>query len=189
VSSPVALDLFRRLDREVWIVTARGARDGGLVATSVVQASISPEFPRVVVGISKAHATWELIESSRAFALHLIPSERLDLVERFGMSSSRDIDKFNGLETHRGMTGAPLLAAACAWLECSVEATWDAGDRSFYLAEIIAEQVPEYLPPVLTMQKLVATAPPEMLRELRRQLEADAARDADRIREWRAAQH
>ena len=47
MNSAAASALFRRLDREIWVVTARaGEGRGGLIATFVSQASIVPELPR-----------------------------------------------------------------------------------------------------------------------------------------------
>jgi flavin reductase (DIM6/NTAB) family NADH-FMN oxidoreductase RutF len=190
-SSPPRSDtaeLFQRLDREIWIVTAAdGPRRGGLVATSVSQASIAPEAPRAIVGISKLHATWELIEASRAFALHLVAADRLDLVERFGMHSSRDVDKFAGLDVELVEAGPPRLVDAPGWIDCRVEAAWDCGDRTFYLGEALSAKPPARDVPLLTTTVLGRTAPKEMLAELRRQLEADAKLDIEAIRAWRSS--
>lgn len=179
-------DLFNRLDREIWIVTsAAGEHRGGLVATSVTQASIAPQSPRVLVAISKLHATWQLIEASGGFVLHLLTPDRLDLVERFGMHSSRDRDKFAGLALDTTSHALPRLQDAVGWLECEVEAGWDAGDRMFYLAKVNAAQAISAGQPVMTTRVLGQSASPAMKTELRRQLEADAAVDETAIAEWR----
>jgi flavin reductase (DIM6/NTAB) family NADH-FMN oxidoreductase RutF len=179
-------ELFNRLDREVWIVTAAdGDRRGGLVATSVGQASIAPQAPRVIVGISRQHATWKLIESRRAFAAQLIAPDRFDLLERFGTRSSRDVDKFAGLTFELSANGSPILADALAWLDCCVEAGWDAGDRTFYLAEIVASSPFSAEARVMTTCA-IAGAPEPLRRELRRQYDADAAHDFEAILRWRS---
>ncbi|MEZ6064445.1 MAG: flavin reductase family protein [Planctomycetaceae bacterium] len=181
-----AAELFRLLDREVWIVTASTETSrGGLVATSVMQASIVPDEPRVVVGIARQHATWSLIEASGVFALHLIAPDRIDLAERFGLHSGREIDKFAGLELLDGQCDPPILAASVAWLRCEVESGWDSGDRTFYLAAVTAQMVPKPFPDILTMRQLIASATPSMLANLRSQITADATRDAAAIRRWR----
>src|SRR5262245_57890902 len=90
--------LFAWLDREIWLVTAQvGARRGGLIATFVSQASIVPEMPRMLVGLGKQHFTWELVEASNSFALHLLGEAQMELVWRFGLRSGRELDKFAGL--------------------------------------------------------------------------------------------
>jgi flavin reductase (DIM6/NTAB) family NADH-FMN oxidoreductase RutF len=181
-------ELFKRLDREVWILTAAdGPRHGGLVATAVMQGSIALEAPRVVVGISRLHATWGIIEASRAFALHLVSADRIDLVERFGLHSRRDLDKFAGLAVDRSPGRSPRLVDAAGWIDCRVEAAWDSGDRTFYLAEALAACPPVPEAPLMTTAVLRRSASRELLTELRRQLDADAAQDLEAIRRWREA--
>src|SRR5580700_9651527 len=129
--------LFERVDREVWIVTAAHAgRRGGLAATFVAPASIVPEMPRIIAGIAKTHETWKLIEASGAFAVHLVEESQAELVWRFGLQSSRDVDKFAGLRVHAAATGSPILRDALAWLDCRVETRMDTGDRTVFLGEV-----------------------------------------------------
>src|SRR4051812_18363617 len=108
--------LLARLDRELWVVTARdGVRRGGLVATFVSQASIVPDLPRMLVGVARQHFTWGLIEASGAFALHLVRPDQVDWVWRFGLKTGRETDKLDGLETEVRASGAPILSAAPGW--------------------------------------------------------------------------
>lgn len=188
MSLPTAASVFARLDRELWLVTAQfEARRGGLVATFVNQASIVPELPRVVVGIAKHHHTWELIEASGAFALHLISEEQVEWAWRFGLSTGREHDKLAGLDVRIGTTGSPILTQAPAWLECRVEATLDTGDRTLYLAEVIESELREARPP-LTVRQLVQRTPPEKLAVLKEQMAHDAALDTLAIHSWRHRQ-
>jgi flavin reductase (DIM6/NTAB) family NADH-FMN oxidoreductase RutF len=180
-----ATTLFARLDRELWLVTAQaGALRGGLIATFVNQASIVPDLPRVLVGLAKRHYTWELVETSGAFALHLLGERHLDWVWRFGLSSARDADKFLGLRVHAGVTNSPLLDDALGWLECKVEAKLDTGDRTVYLGAIVDGRVVSADPP-LTVSRMLQLAPSDKRAELKRQMEQDAAVDAEAIRAWR----
>jgi flavin reductase (DIM6/NTAB) family NADH-FMN oxidoreductase RutF len=184
-----AAALFRLTDRELWLVTAAaGPRQGGLIATFVCHASLPTELPRVLIAIARHHQTWQLIEESRCFALHLIGEGQLELVWRFGLASGRDIDKFAGLEVQRGTTGSPLLQGALGWVECRVEAGFDTGDRTAWLAEVIEARLERRDRP-LSMQRLLELAPPDKLQELRRQREHDALLDAEAIRAWRCSLH
>ncbi len=177
--------LFARTDRELWIVTARAAgRHGGLVATFVNQASIVPELPRVVVGLARQHHTWELVEASGAFALHLVGEEQADWVWRFGLQTGRAADKLHGLAWQPGRTGSPLLADALGWLDCRVEDRLHTGDRTLYLAEVVDARLTRDAAP-LTVQRLVQIAPPDRLREMKEQLDRDARIDAEAILTWR----
>ena len=180
-----ASDVFAQTDRELWLVTARGQdRQGGLIATFVCNASLPPELPRVLAAIARQHHTWQLIEASGAFALHLIGEAQLDWVWRFGMNSGRDIDKLSGLNTRTGASGSPLLTDALGWLDCRVEARFDTGDRTAYLAEVVDAQLNRREPP-LSMQRLLQLAPPDKLAELKDLRQRDSAIDVAAITAWR----
>ncbi|MDR3634192.1 MAG: flavin reductase family protein [Isosphaeraceae bacterium] len=182
-----AAELFRRLDRELWLLTARAAEGrGGLIATFVNQASLVPDLPRVLVGIARQHHTWKLIEGSSAFALHLLSEQNLEWVWRFGLSTGLDHDKFAGLEFTAGPTGSPILDGALGWLDCRVEATLDTGDRTVYLAEVVAAKLRTTEGP-LTVKQMLALAPDERRTELKEQIERDCAIDASAIEAWRRA--
>ncbi|MHC5536838.1 flavin reductase family protein [Singulisphaera rosea] len=181
-----ASQLFRHLDRELWLVTsASGGRRGGLIATFVSQASLPPRLPRVVIGIAKQHHTGRLIERSGAFALHLIAPERIDWVWRFGLQSGRDVtDKFAGLSPKSGATGSPLFEEAPGWLDCRVESTTDTGDRTIFLAEVVDSRFEPR--PFLTTKEMIARAPEDRRDELRRQIDRDVEVDTRAIEIWRS---
>jgi flavin reductase (DIM6/NTAB) family NADH-FMN oxidoreductase RutF len=181
-----ASTLFAWLDREIWLVTAQAeTRRGGLIATFVNVASIVPDMPRMLVGVSRQHHTWELIERSNAFALHLLGERHLDWVWRFGLESGRARDKLHDLPVRPVITGSPVLEDAIGWLDCRVEGRLDAGDRTVYLAEVVQGGVTNFAPP-LTFQRLLQLAPQAKLAELKRQLHRDGEIDAEAIRKWRS---
>ena len=178
-------DLFGLLDRELWLVTARaGDRAGGCIATFVSQASLAPELPRVLVGLARHHFTWELIESSNAFAMHLLTEEQLDWVWRFGLQSGRHLDKLKGIQASTAETGSPILDAALGWLDCRVEARLDTGDRTVYLAEGVAGARLRAEQP-LTVRRMLQLAPAEKQQALKTQVQRDSATDAAAILAWR----
>ncbi len=179
----IAANLFARMDRELWLLTAQaGARRGGLIATFVNQASLVPELPRVLVGLAKQHYTWELVEASGSFALHLLGERHLEWVWRFGLASGRDDDKFEGMVVRPG--NSPLLDDGLGRLECRVEAALDTGDRTVYLAAVVDGQAAGEEAP-LTVKRLLELAPANKLAELKRQMQLDCGVDADAICRWR----
>jgi flavin reductase (DIM6/NTAB) family NADH-FMN oxidoreductase RutF len=145
-----------------------------------------PELPRVLVGLAKRHHTRDLVEAAGAFALHLLGEGQLEWVWRFGLASGRDVDKLADVPAREGVTGAPVVTEAPAYCECRVEARWDSGDRTVYLAEVVAGAAVRP-GPVLTRQRLLQLAPPERLRQLKEGMVRDAAADAEAIRAWRRA--
>lgn len=186
MDTTAAATLFAWLDREIWLVTAQAdTRRGGLIATFVNPASIVPDLPRMLVGLSRQHHTWELIEKTNAFVLHLLGEQHLDWVWRFGLESGHGQDKLHGLRLGRARTGSPVLEDAIGWLDCRVESRLDTGDRTVYLAEVVQSGVTAFSRP-LTFQRLVQLAPPSQLSEMKRQLHHDSEIDAEAIRQWRS---
>jgi flavin reductase (DIM6/NTAB) family NADH-FMN oxidoreductase RutF len=150
----------------------------------VTQASIVSEMPRQLITVDKRHNTHALIESSGAFAMHLIDETQLDLVWRFGLQSGRDVDKFAGLAFRIGATGSPLLHEALGWFDCRVEARMDSGDRTVYLAAIVDGRLERTEPP-LTTRRFFELAPPDKQKMMSEQYDHDARLDALSIKNWR----
>lgn len=173
------------LDPTLWIVTASdGTAIGGLLATFVKPASIVRELPRMVVGIARQHKTWELIESTGAFALHVLRAEHAAWATTFGLTSSRTTDKFASLRHLKGRTGSPILTESSGWLDCRVEDRLDTGDRTLYLAEILDARPPA-AGPALTVNGWLQLLDDGRRERLRQQLTEDATIDAELIRAWR----
>lgn len=182
---PDITDIMRLLDREIWLVTAADqARRGGLIATFVCQASIVPAMPRMLVGIAKQHHTWQIIEASQFFTLHLLDEGHIDWVWRFGLQTGHVTDKFAELPVICRPSGAVHLSGIIAWLDCRVETSLDMGDRTIYVAKVVDGCVEKPAPP-LRMKRLLELAPPERLNELREAMQRDSAIDAVAIQAWR----
>lgn len=180
--------IYGQLDTGLWLVTAaHGSSRGGMIATTVTQASIVESKPRQLITMNKRHNTHALIEASGTFAMHLIDENQLDLVWRFGMQSGRDIDKLSGVPFQEGETGSPLLTQALAWLECRVEARLDSGDRTIYLAAVVAGKLLRSDAP-LTNRRLFELAPLDKQQIMREQYDEDARLDALAIEQWRDQQ-
>jgi flavin reductase (DIM6/NTAB) family NADH-FMN oxidoreductase RutF len=186
MGEPAIGEVWRQTDRELWLVSAAaGARRGGLIATFVTQASLTPEMPRVLIGLASQHNTRQLIEESKAFALHLLGEEHLEWVWRFGLESGSRIDKFAGLAVTAGVTGSPLLDEAPAWLDCRVAASWQIGGRVVFVAGVVDGGV-RRAGKCLTASRLIELAPAEKLTRLRQLVRQDSALEEEAIRRWRA---
>jgi flavin reductase (DIM6/NTAB) family NADH-FMN oxidoreductase RutF len=178
-------DVFDLYDPPLWLLTVQaGEHRGGLIATFAVRASIVPELPRMVIGIAKHHHSWGLIETSRRFALHLLTTDGIDLVWRFGLQTGHEVDKFQGLAVDRSADGNPRCLDALSWLDCRVEDRMDIGDRTLYIAEVAGGGVLKR-GRALTVGDLLRAATPERRAELERLYRADQAVDTAAILAWR----
>jgi flavin reductase (DIM6/NTAB) family NADH-FMN oxidoreductase RutF len=174
------------LDGTAWIITSGSAGDtGGLVATFVNNASLVPALPRLVIGIARHHYTWELIQRSRAFAAHLVDEQQCELIWKFGLTSGRRVNKFADVKWRRGQTGSPLLEDALAWVDCSVEAELDIGDRTIYVAAVVDAGVSRP-GAALTEQRILALADQDQRARMDEQRRRDEKLDAAAMLAWRA---
>lgn len=179
--------VLRRVDREIWIVTATdGTRSGGLTATWVSSASIDREHPVMMLGIAPNHFTAELIDASGCAGLHLVSRGDASLAMNFALGSGRERDKFAGIETFTAETGAPLLRRCAAWLDTRVFARLATGDRIFYWVDVLAAGT---IAPgsVLREHELFAQATPQEKQALIANRDADVTLQRPRFVAWRQA--
>lgn len=176
---------LRRVNREVWIITAAaGGRRGGLVATWVSQASLDPQRPVLVVAVARNHYTAELIDAGGALAAQLIGADQLSLAWNFAIGSGRDRDKLAEIPHRTGETGAPILRDALAWVEGRVFARLEGGDRLFFWADLVAGESNAVGDP-LREHQLFAVANDPQRQALRANLAADIEVQQPLLDAWR----
>ncbi len=185
--------VLRLIDREIWVVTsaegndANAKRRGGLTATWVQAASIDRQRPVLLAAIAPNHFTAELILASGGFAAHLLRSDQAGLAWNFADGSSRDRDKLAGLEIKPSETGSPILADCRAWCDCRVFARFDAGDRLFFWADVVAAGQPSGGPP-LREQEFIKALNDDQRKSLLASREADVMIQRPGHGQWRKAQ-
>lgn len=183
---------FQCVSSPIWIVTSHNdGQHGGLAATMVMPASIVDDAPRLVMGLAKHHATHDLVRASGAFAAHLISSDHAELVERFGTQSSRDTDKFAGLRYRETDAGHRILTNVIAWFDCRLETSFDTGDRTVFLAEVVdggvAMRGDDSSNEAMTSADIGANFGQDVLAVMKQQRVNDGKLDAIAIEEFRHA--
>lgn len=187
MQNPSEIDsLLRLVDREVWIVTAAaGGKRGGLTATWVSQASIDRERPVILAGLAPNHFTAELVEEGQTFVAHLLAESQTELAWNFAKDSGRNRDKLADLVTAVTPAGLPILQDCLAWFDCRVFARFDAGDRLFFWADVIAAERRGTGSP-LREQAFIRSLTDDQRRQLAAQREADVQIQHSLAESWRA---
>lgn len=147
----VAEIVFSSLVQGVYVVTTRlDDKINGMTAAWVSQVSFKPLL--VMVSIAPPRYSHDLIKGSGIFAINVLASDQTDLGKRFGYKSGRKVDKFAGLDYITGVTGAPLLPQAYAYLELKLVDTFPAGDHDLFVGEVVAAKIlhPEARPLIFT---------------------------------------
>ncbi len=117
--------------------TRSGEKKAGCIINTVMQVTSKPQ--RITVTVNKANHTCELIRESGVFAVCILTEDApFGLFQHFGFQSSRDVDKFAGLNVGEDANGVPYLTwASCGYLSCRVISSMDLGTHIQFLADVI----------------------------------------------------
>lgn len=119
----------------------QGDEENIMVLNWLTQASFEPQL--LAVAIQKTAYSYGLIEGSGQFTLSILRAEDQEAIAGFTKSRAKNPDKMKEAAVSPGpQTGAPVLNAAAAYLECRVTQKLDTGgDHDIFLAEIINAEV------------------------------------------------
>lgn len=131
---------LRHFPSGVTIVTIRaGEERHGLTVSAF--ASVSPVPPLIVVAIDHKHHAYELLQREGAvFGVNILHQEQRELSDRFAWV--KDEDRFAIGNWTTAATGAPILADAAAWLDCTIHTQMPAGTHELIVGEVRASGVP-----------------------------------------------
>jgi 3-hydroxy-9,10-secoandrosta-1,3,5(10)-triene-9,17-dione monooxygenase reductase component len=117
----------------VTVVTGHGP-DGpvGLAANSFTSVSLDP--PLVLVCMAHTSSTWPAIRASGHFAVNILGEAHEDTCRRFG---ARAGDRFEGVGWAKGKTGSPILEDAIGFVDCVVDAEYEAGDHMIVVGRVV----------------------------------------------------
>ena len=156
------------------ITSSWNGKVNGQIAVTAVSSSIVHEIPRLLVGIWKANYTHEFITNSKAFTIHLLRREQVNLVKNFGFYTGREREKFEHLDYEIGVTGSPVLADAHSYTECKVLNAMDGGDMTAFLVSVVDGKVLN-AGPWMTLNDFYTDAPPEYIAEYGQKLAKSVA--------------
>ena len=140
ISAEAFRDALRHFPMGVTVVTIRaGGVRHGLTVSSF--ASVSVEPPLVTAMIDHGHVAHALLgEPGAVFAVNILAEEQREISERFAWGP--DDRRFEIGRWGEAVTGAPVLADALAWLDCSVYSRLDAGTHTLWVGRVEASAVP-----------------------------------------------
>ncbi len=139
IDSAAFKDAMRHFAAGVNIVTVKaGEQTHGLTASAFV--SVSAEPPLIAVVINHSGRAYPLFESSDAvFAVNMLRENQQELSDRFAWKE----DRFALGNWTTAETGAPVLADAIGWMDCTVYSRLSAGSHTLYVGEVQASSVIE----------------------------------------------
>lgn len=117
----------------VAVITADSAGGPlGMTVQSLVSVSLEP--PLIMFSPQKSSTTWPEIQAAGVFCANILPTNQQSTGLRF---AKRGIDKFDGVPWQPGISGAPVLEGALAFIECTIEQVYEAGDHYMVLGRVV----------------------------------------------------
>jgi flavin reductase (DIM6/NTAB) family NADH-FMN oxidoreductase RutF len=117
----------------VTVVTARQGlgRQVGVTANSFSSVSLHP--PIVSWNLVKTSPSLDVFDAAGRFVINILSVEQLALSRQF---SSRQLDKFAGVDFHHGIEDQPVLDDCAATIECRIVSRHEVGDHVLFLGEV-----------------------------------------------------
>ena len=107
----------------------------GMTANWMSQVSFDPRLCAVAIQ-DDAH-TRSNIDATGVFTVSVLPEGSKDLSLKFTAKSTSGEGRLEGEPVTTHATGAPVLEAATAWIECRVVNQIHPGDHIIYVGEVI----------------------------------------------------
>ena len=140
ISAEAFREALRHFPAGVTLVTLRSGEEiHGLTVSAFV--SVSPEPPLIAVIIDHQHRAHRLLEAPGAvFAVNILSEGDRALSDRFAWTP--EDGRFGAGIWTTAVTGAPVLADAVAWLDCTIHSRHAAGTHTIYIGAVQASAVP-----------------------------------------------
>ena len=128
--------VFRNLSYGVYVVTSKTKdRNIGCVANSIMQVTSNPSV--IAVSINHDNYTNKVIKETNKFGISIL-KETTDakIIGTFGFKSSKDTDKFNGIN-FKEILEIPVLEETCGYIVCEVIDTMETTTHTIFLGEVL----------------------------------------------------
>ena len=138
---------LRLLSNGLYIVTScSGARHGAATVTWLSQASFKP--PLVMAALRPESSVFECLSESGVAAVHILDAEQQDMAQRFFAPTQTSGDTINGEPFNPGLTRAPILQNARAYVECFVRQIVRLGDHAVVIMEVVEAKCRRHVQPL-----------------------------------------
>lgn len=111
----------------------RAGVPAGLTATAICSVSLKP--PLVLACVERGADSHDALLDAGCFSINILASDGEAIARTFAGDSSR---KFDGIDYRTATSGAPVLVAALAWVDCRVHAVHDGGDHSIFIGAVLS---------------------------------------------------
>src|SRR3982074_2925258 len=121
------------------MTTTASGRMHGMTVSAFASQSLAPSLTRVWG--ERSTEMHKLVMASRAFAINILGEQGEGTARFFADNARLEGAGVVGGAHHPGVSGAPLLNEASAYLEATVDSALEAGDHSIIVGRVTALEV------------------------------------------------
>lgn len=108
--------------------------DYGMTVNAFSSVSLDPPLVQFCADVD-TH-THDLVAEADHYAVSILTRDQEWLSNRFAGQQEEMDDPFGDVETFRAETGAPIFEESLAFLDCSLEHSYDGGDHTIYVGRV-----------------------------------------------------
>lgn len=133
------------------VTTSYNGELRGITVSAFSLVSFKP--PLILVCIDRLAYSHELIQASQAFAVSIFSDRHEFLSERFAARAPLVNETFEGVPYRVAVTGAPIIEGCLGWLDCRLWASYDGGDHTIFVGEVVDAGLGEDRDPLLYFRR------------------------------------
>jgi 3-hydroxy-9,10-secoandrosta-1,3,5(10)-triene-9,17-dione monooxygenase reductase component len=103
----------------------------GLAANSFTSVSLDP--PLVAFCVAHTSSTWPRLRVADRLCINILSEAQQDVCRQLAMKGG---DKFATIDWTTSPGGSPVIEEALAWIECTIESEYPAGDHMIVVARV-----------------------------------------------------
>ena len=131
--------ITRKISQGMYVLTTEG---GGCVVDAVIQASAG-DNPIIAVAICKDNHTHQLLQKNSTFAISVLGKDADgEIIKQFGFNCSRDVDKFEGIETIE-VKNTKVVKKSLGYIILEKVDSIDCGTHTLFLGKMIEGDILE----------------------------------------------
>jgi flavin reductase (DIM6/NTAB) family NADH-FMN oxidoreductase RutF len=127
---------LRMIPYGLFVATVKdGDKMTGAAVNWLTQASFAP--PLVVLGSKAGTGSTDMIAKSGLFCINVLETGQVPLASAFFKHVEPEGNKLGGAEFTLSPNGLPVLKDALGYFECKVVSTYDKGDHTIFIGEVV----------------------------------------------------
>jgi len=133
---------FHKLSYGLYVIASElEGKMAGYIGNTAFQVTSEPS--KIAISCHKENHSSNIILERKAFSVSVLKKESdTGLIGRFGFMSSSEMDKFDGVEFTKAVSGVPIvLDSSLAWFDCKVVDSFDVGSHILIIGEVLESEI------------------------------------------------